>query len=254
MSWTTAWSTIAALLLGAREVSAQQVPQAPQAAPSGLPTVELDYQVAAGLACPTAEQLRADVAKETHYDAFDTTATGVLGGRFHVVVSHGRPGFLLVRLNFDDVSGKPDWDTEFEGAPETARTCSHLVRQHVVSDIVMELTLLTARVVRDLPPRGTACPEPKPTPAPGPPPPPCPPVSPFSVWPSEWPMPPLRPLEPDPPKPPEKAPFAVRLGVSVWPELVATGWGSFGFSARSARATASFPSAWRRTATRRSAR
>jgi hypothetical protein len=37
--------------------------------------------------------------------------------------------------------------------------------------------------------------------------------------------------EPDPPKLPERWPFAVRLGVAVWPELIATGWGSFGFSA-----------------------
>jgi hypothetical protein len=53
------------------------------------------------------------------------------------------------------------------------------------------------------------------------------PESPYSLWPREPPM--L--AEPDPTKSPERWPVAVRLGAAVWPELIAVGWGSFGFSA-----------------------
>jgi hypothetical protein len=56
------------------------------------------------------------------------------------------------------------------------------------------------------------------------------PASRFDLWPTEWPMPPLEKPKPDPPKPLERWPIAVRLGVAVWPELVASGWGSIGFS------------------------
>jgi hypothetical protein len=78
-------------------------------------------------------------------------------------------------------------------------------------------------------PTATGTPLP-PASAPRPPLPACP-ESPYSVWPTEWPMPPLPKPVPDPPKPLEAWPIAVRLGVAVWPELVAAGWGSFGFSA-----------------------
>jgi hypothetical protein len=65
-------------------------------------------------------------------------------------------------------------------------------------------------------------------PAPALPPPPCP-ESRYAVWPPEAPSP--QGPDPDPPKRPDKAPFAVRLGVSAWPELVVAGFGSFGVSA-----------------------
>jgi hypothetical protein len=53
----------------------------------------------------------------------------------------------------------------------------------------------------------------------------------FAVWPSRWPLPPLERPKPDPPQPLEHWPSAVRLGASVWPELVVSGWGSVGLSA-----------------------
>jgi hypothetical protein len=208
--------TIAALLLAlTREASAQQAPS------FEFPVAELDYRVAAGLACPTAEQLRADLTKEMHYDPFDGGA-GVPVGRFHVTISRERTGILVVRVSFDDTSGKQDFETEFEGKPDTARTCGHLVGKHVVAEIAMQMTLQLSRLLRS-PPPPPACSPSKPLPAAAPL--SCP-ESPYSVWPREPPM--LG--EPEPPKPPERWPVAVRLGVAVWPELIAAGFGSLGFS------------------------
>jgi hypothetical protein len=51
-----------------------------------------------------------------------------------------------------------------------------------------------------------------------------------SVWPAEWPLPALEKPKPDPPRPYERAPIAVRIGATAWPELIANGWGSFGIS------------------------
>src|SRR4051812_42555029 len=99
MRWTT-WSTVTALSLAlAREARAQQPPPAASDSVAAVfPTVELDYQVAADLTCPTAEQLRADLAKEMKYDAFD--GSGTPSGRFHVVIARGRPGLIRVRVSF----------------------------------------------------------------------------------------------------------------------------------------------------------
>ena len=128
-------------------------------------------------------------------------------------------------LAADDAAGKPDYDTDFEGKPDTPRTCSHLVKKHVVSEAVMELSMKLFRMPTPAP----ACPaapkvEPPATPAP------CL-DSRFSVWPAEWPMPPLEKPKPDPPKPLERWPVALRGSVAVWPEMIASGWGSLGLSA-----------------------
>jgi hypothetical protein len=164
--WTV-WSTVAVCLL-ARKTSAHPAPVSP-AAPAGsvFPTAELDYQVAPGLICPSAEELRAAVAKEMSYDPFDG-GPGVPVGRFHVIVSRDRrPGVLVVRVSFDDPAGKQGFETEFEGTPATARTCNHLVTLHAVADIATEITLQLARIMASLPPRTcssstehpAACPE-----------------------------------------------------------------------------------------------
>jgi hypothetical protein len=52
----------------------------------------------------------------------------------------------------------------------------------------------------------------------------------YAEWPPEGPMSPLKP-RPDPPKPLERWPSALRFGIAVWPELIATGWSSLGLSA-----------------------
>jgi len=216
MRWTARSTVVAALLAVAREATAQAPPLALAA--------ELDYQVAAGLTCPTVEELRADLAKEMKYDAFAGDGVqGVPVGRFHVIVSRRSAGVLLIRLSFDDPSGKEIFDTDFEGTPPTARTCNHLVRKHVVTDLATELTLQMARRLREAPHNTATCSMPTGTSQPQ-----CS-DSRFSVWPTE-PLPPLEKPKPDPPLPPESAPIALRLGVTVWPELIANGWGSFGVS------------------------
>lgn len=48
----------------------------------------------------------------------------------------------------------------------------------------------------------------------------------FAVWPAEGPSP-----KPPPDPPRERGPIAVRLGFAVWPEIVASGWGSLGLTA-----------------------
>src|SRR5690348_15193529 len=96
----SAWSTCAVLLALARGAGAQEAPPASQAAPPPFPTAELDYRMAAGLACPAAEELRAETAKQIHYDPF-AGGPGVPVGRFHVVVSRERPGVVLVKVSFD---------------------------------------------------------------------------------------------------------------------------------------------------------
>jgi len=191
---------------------------------------ELDYQVLDGLACPTTEDLRAEVAKEMRYDPFDG-APGVPVGRFHVAASRVRPRVVLIRVSFDNAAGVRDYETEFEGTPDTARSCEHLVKKHVVSEVLMELTIQMARLVREAPPARTACSAAKTEHAEhGEAPPPCR-ESRFSVWPDEWPMAPLPKPKLQPPEPPDRWPVAIRFGAAVWPERVASGWGSLGLSA-----------------------
>jgi hypothetical protein len=244
---------VAALLLAsARVANAQPAPQSPPASAGNLPTVELDYQVEAGLTCPTADQLRADVAKEMEYDAFGSGVAPPMG-RFHVIVSreHGqRRGVLLVRLSFDDATDKQAWGTDFEGVPATARTCDHLVRMHAVDDMVTHLTVLLARQAR----RAEACPASKPGPAGSTPGPMCPPATTLDIWPPELPLPPLRAPRPDPPKPPERWPFALRSASRRGPSRSSRGWARSGSRPRSARATAPSPRASRCMSTRRSDR
>jgi hypothetical protein len=109
-------------------------------------------------------------------------------------------------------------------------------------EVIVALALGVAIAVTPLPdpqPAPVCKPaHPAPEPAPAPAPPPCPdtrlsgrfPDSRFSVWPTEWPLPPLEKPKPDPPKLPDHAPFAIRVGAAVWPELIANGWGSVGFT------------------------
>ncbi len=61
---------------------------------------------------------------------------------------------------------------------------------------------------------------------------PCPdcPVSRFSIWPPELPLPPLRAPEPDPPRPAEKGPWFLRFGAGVWADYISSDRGSLGLT------------------------
>ena len=185
-----------------------------------FPKADLDYQVLPGLTCPTAEQLRADVAKEMAYDAL---GGGPRAGRFHVGVSRDRrPGVLLIRVSYDDVSGKQDFETEFTGNPDSARSCAHLVQKHVVAEIALQFTLEMTRPLRKPQSAASACPASKPCPA-------CVDckATRFDLWPAEMPMRPLRAPEPDPAKPPERL-FAVRIEAAVSADFISDSGGSLG--------------------------
>jgi hypothetical protein len=209
------------LLAAAHDACAQDVPQtAPEE--HALPAVELDYHVADGLPCPPAETLRAYVASALRFDPFDATAPGMIPvGRFHVSITRTQRGALVIRARFEDPSGGQSFDTAFDARPITARTCDHLLRLHVTEEIATELRLQRARVQQVVVLPSTTCAA---TGAPSA----CW-DSRYAIWPERLPMPRAR--QPDPPEPPEKAPFAVRFGVAVWPEMVASGLGSFGLSA-----------------------
>jgi hypothetical protein len=96
----------------------------------------------------------------------------------------------------------------------------------IVTNIAMEIGVIEVHLWRRLPrPAVPACPatsKPEPLQCPD---------SRFSVWPAEWPLPPLPKPKPDPPKLPERWPAAIRLGGGGWAEVVAAGWGSAGVAA-----------------------
>jgi hypothetical protein len=213
----------------ARGASAQ--PAAPPSAPDPLPLplAELEYHVGPGLACPVADELRAEVTKQMRYDPF-AGGPGVPIGRFVVTIGRVPGSVLRVDFHLAGVGDTESVDTEFAQSPATARTCRHMVTRHVAGEIVSELTLAMMRLAREATARANArsgravaipaCS----TPAP------CPEYR-WSVWPSEWPLPPLEKPKPDPPKPPERWPVAVRIASAAWWEVLASGWGSFGLSA-----------------------
>jgi hypothetical protein len=203
----------AALLAFAGEANAQP-------APALLPRAELDYRVAPGLDCPSAADVRAEIVKQLDGDPF--AALGAVVGRFHVAVTPKATEAIAIAVSFDDPTGKRSFETSFQGTPRSARTCSHLVRAHAVGEIVMELTFQMGRKYRALLTAGAACASSGSAPACN--------ASRFDFWPEDWPRRLPKPT-PDPPALPERGPLALRVGVAAWGEVVASGWGSYGFSA-----------------------
>ena len=216
-------STIVALLLAALPARAQL--QAPDRAWPDAPALEyrlhvaLDYQGPPG--CSDGDHF--ENALRVRVLTWD-------------IFAHNKPWPLKVRVWHYPGSR---W---FEGSSElrepNGKLWVHAIRgPYRCADVFADLAIkvaVDAMIIGDRgwvnkpAPPAPACPEAKP----------CPDVvcpacndSRYSIWPREWPLPPLRPPEPDPPKPPERWPFAIRIGASVWPELVATGWGSLGVSA-----------------------
>ena len=211
----------------------------PPAAAEPFATAELDYKVEAGLACPTEAELRARVQQALFYDPFNPTpvprtgwrvrVVGVPRGRLRIVI--GREGRkLVVRVSFADTGNKPVMSTAFDGAPLTERTCRHIVLEHVVEEVSVRMTLEGIYLAHERPPRPAPAPAPAcptlPDPASAPP---CP-DSRWSIWPTEWPLPPLEKPKPDPPQPLDRFPFALRFSAATWVESIASGWGSWGFS------------------------
>jgi hypothetical protein len=112
----------------------------------------------------------------------------------------------------------------FEGPGHTRRDC-HDVLTDLATSLQSSFVLLEIDYGAKLAPKKPA-PASEQAPAPAP----CP-ESRVSVWPDELPMEALPKPKLSPPPPPERWPIAIRAGAAVWPELVASGWGSLGFSA-----------------------
>ena len=197
-------------------------PAGAQPAPALLPRVALDYRTAVGLDCPPPEHVRAEIVKELKEDPF--TAPGPVVGLFHVVAEAGDPDAIEITVSFDDVVGKRSFKTSFQGLRRST-TCGHLVRTHVVDEITNQMTALMGRTVRALlaaraaaaecssGSTATACDATR-----------------FNLSPEDWTRRLPRP-KPDPPPLPERWPTAVRVGLAVGPEVIASGWANVGLAA-----------------------
>jgi hypothetical protein len=186
-----------------------------------LPRVELDYRVAPGLDCPSAEDVRAEIAKEMGGDP--SSVPGPVTGLFHVVVSPQGTEGIEIAVKFEDVIGKRSFTTSFKGSPRSSQTCAHLVRTHVAGEIALEVTVQMSRRFRARLAGASACASSGPTPSA------CN-VTRFDLWPEDWTRHLPKP-RPEPPPLPERWPVAIRVGIAAGPELVASNWGSVGVSA-----------------------
>ncbi len=225
MKRTSCTLALALLFAAKREAHAQSAPPKPEVF-YPLPRVhvfaDLSYVRAQNAkSCPDESAFRSLVAGWMGIDSFMHNPRGAHVGRIRVGLARTPRGFTF----------SYSWENA-EGATKTARfidkDCSRVVDQAVMS-LTNQLTIvginLGTKLAASSPPKKKLCP---PSRAPLPcPPPPTPTDSPYSVWPKEPPMP--APEEKQ--TLPDRWPLAVRLGLSVGPELVAKGWGSLGVSA-----------------------
>lgn len=112
------------------------------------------------------------------------------------------------------------------GAVRFTRTFSPVPRcMDAAEDLAMGIAIAIERpAVRKPPLACHTAPLPSAS-SPLPPPPPCM-ESRYAVWPERLPMSP----KPDPPTTPERWPLAIRVGLTAWPEVMVSGWGSLGLS------------------------
>jgi hypothetical protein len=182
--------------------------------------------------CPGEQGLRDLIMSHTGYDVFTANPRGVYVGRVRVILSRV-PGGFAGTYTWTDTQGVERHD-RFVQRGEQWFHCKTAL-DDVATALYVELssleTELGAKYAKTttppycpttLPQTAAACPESKTAPLY--------PDSRFAIWPTEWPLPPLEKPKPDPPAPLERWPVAVRLGVAVWPELIADGWGSLGFT------------------------
>ncbi len=208
---------VAALLLVlafARGASAQPAPPKLM-----IFTAEIQIELGAGTErCPDPVYIRREVASVLGYDPFAPDAKGTPAGRFAVRLER-IPSGLRATNEHTDAEGRKRWTKTYQDVTTTRGACESVYR-----GVALQIDAALTRFEDPAePPPSPTCPT---CPAPSP----CP-ESRFSVWPTEWPLPPLRAPEPDHPKPPERWPVAVRLGFATGPELIVSGLGSFGVAA-----------------------
>ena len=202
------------------------------------------------------EALSRGIQTRRGYDPFVPNSTGTPAGVLSVKV--GRPPGdrrLGATYTYIDEAGAPVWEAPkryiYAGTDKGSAACFRVI-EFVAAVFALELipppappvlVLSPARPpapvlssARPLPSDGAGC-----AASPGNlTPPPCRDSrfsdvrydnSQYAIWPTEWPLSPLPKPQPDPPKPPERWPVALRGSIAVWPEFIATGWGSFGLTA-----------------------
>lgn len=173
--------------------------------------------------CPDEPAFHGELARRLGYDPFEPRLDGVqAGGSIRVVVKR-KPGGFVARYEWAGARDVYQTKDAFEGRGRTRRDCLDVLGK-IATALQAEIVVLEQKYAPRVVSKPSVCPAAKPTtPAP------CM-ESRYSVWPTEWPLPPIEKPKADPPEPPERWPLAIRLGVAVWPEVVAAGWGSFGLS------------------------
>jgi hypothetical protein len=233
----TAWSVIAALLL-AQEASAQPsaVTDPEVVYPSPFVRVFADLTFVLDPKAVASCIFDGGTTKITTEEVFRLMVAARVGAVFKPDPRAVRVGRIRVEVSRipGGLTGSYAWehtDGTLESWHTVERGVTPLHCKEVLEGLAVGLAVYFDWIAHDL---GEKYARRSTPPASSPPALPCPacaPPSRFDLWPREWPLPPLEKPKPDPPAKPERAPFAVRVGVSVWPELVAAGWGSFGLSA-----------------------
>ncbi|MFT3775157.1 MAG: hypothetical protein QM820_58160 [Minicystis sp.] len=219
------------MLALAREAGAQQPqpigPRVFYPPPKVAVFTSLSYERKQGAeVCPEEQTFRSELARRLGFNPFVPNPEGISVGDIRVVLTKGPEGFVA-RYEWTGSSDVPQPANRFEGPGRTRRDC-----YDVVVDVAIELaayfvTLEIEYGRKFAPARPTpTCPSADAASAPAP----CA-DSRFSVWPTEWPLPPLEKPRPKPGEPSERRPIAIRIGGTVSPELIASGSGSLGLSA-----------------------
>jgi hypothetical protein len=233
MRWT-AWSTTAACLLtvATRAAPAAADPEVIYPPPRVSVFADLTFVRDRGASiCPGEQDFKDALGADMEEDSFAPNPRGVYVGRVRVVLSRA-PGSFTAAYTWQDAQGEEHQERYTE--PGTAWYHCQVALKDVALSLSIRFTVLelelggkyAAKDAQRAPPPYCPAALPSPTSSSAP----CPPVTRFDLWPPELPIPPLRAPEPDPPKPPQRAPLALRFGATVWPELIATGWGSVGIS------------------------
>ena len=228
----TAWSTVAALLLAlAREARAEEPSpeMLMQHTPRVLLAVKLSYTRGKGAErCPDDEGVRWWVLVHSDYDPFEQRPDRYPAGVLRLVVT-GASNRLTGTYTYVDEKGQT-WSTLSRTFSGTGQLECYWLLDFLAAgisvDFIVRESLLAMRLERAT--------KPKPKPEPVEPPVCSAPLpcadSRYSIWPSEWPMPPLEKPKPDPPKPPEKAPLAFRFGPGVWVDRISDDRASVGLT------------------------
>lgn len=205
------------LLLLARAANAQKPPTPRVILPPPRVNVSLTfaYQRDPGAgACPTGETFQIELAGRLGHDPFVPDPGAIPSGDLHVTVSRTPAGFEA-RYAWTGAPAGVLSASRYAFPGTTARDCADALAGLAVYLAIPISRLEVHHGARYAPPHKPGAP--------------CP-ASRFSVWPPEWPMEPLPRPRPDPDPPPERAPRAVRIGAALWPELIASGWGSIGLA------------------------